>query len=829
MPGNGFVQTITAARSWLRVELRRRWQSLLLLTLLVAIAGATVMASVAGARRGASALARLQNGARPATAVVFANTPNFDWDRVRALPDVHGLSTFLMRYAIYFDGISHDIGVAGRSLDASLSGAFAPVDDQLFRTIEKPELIKGRLYDPARDDEVVVTPRFVDSTGKDVGDTLIVTLPSPAEVRAGLDATSPRLSGPRITMRIVGVARSPWFSDSINSPGGAVLSPGLIARHPVNTVGFAASPVNPSWINALVRLRNGAADLPRFRRSLAAVTGRGDIQVWNLPSRRAEQQHEISFEARCLLAFAAAVLIAALFTIGQAIARYTAGEVAELDALRGLGLTRSQQITLGSAAPVVAAAAGSLLAGAAAVVASRWFPIGTAAFVEPRPGTSIDWLVIALGVVGLTLAISATSVSSAWHAARRSGRAASTQHSSLVAAAARGGAPVPLLVGLRFALERGTGRAALPVRPALVGAVAGVLGIVAALTFANGVNDAADHPRRYGQTFDLGALAGVNTFNFFDPGRVVRTLAVRADVKGVADIRDAIATSATGSGSVVLFSQSSSPKPLEIVLTSGRPPEAANEVVLAPRSLATLHASVGSRIAFHGDRGTATYRVTGIGFVPQGGPNDVYADGGWVTARGYDRILRSFRTRFVAVAAAPGRDLAQLSRALAEQGNAVISAPDGAGLSFDPIQPPIEVLQLRQVRALPTVLGVFLAILAVAAIGHALATAVRRRAPELAVLRALGMTPRQCRTAVITQATVTALFGLLVGIPLGIALGRTVWRAVADYTPLQYVAPAAAWIMAIAIPSTLVLAIALAALPGRRAARLRVTQVLRAE
>jgi ABC-type lipoprotein release transport system permease subunit len=136
---------------------------------------------------------------------------------------------------------------------------------------------------------------------------------------------------------------------------------------------------------------------------------------------------------------------------------------------------------------------------------------------------------------------------------------------------------------------------------------------------------------------------------------------------------------------------------------------------------------------------------------------------------------------------------------------------------------------VRQVRALPGLLGAFLGLLAAGAIGHSLATAARRRAPELAVLRALGLTPRQCRWAVITQATAIAAIGLAFGVPLGLALGRSVWRAVADYTPLQYVTPVTWRFLLICVPATLVLANLLAAWPARRAARLQVTQVLRSE
>jgi ABC-type lipoprotein release transport system permease subunit len=67
------------------------------------------------------------------------------------------------------------------------------------------------------------------------------------------------------------------------------------------------------------------------------------------------------------------------------------------------------------------------------------------------------------------------------------------------------------------------------------------------------------------------------------------------------------------------------------------------------------------------------------------------------------------------------------------------------------------------VRVLPRALGAFLVLLALGTVGHALATAVRRR-HDVAVLRALGMTRRQSQGVVVTQASVLAVAGLLFGI-----------------------------------------------------------------
>jgi ABC-type antimicrobial peptide transport system permease subunit len=82
---------------------------------------------------------------------------------------------------------------------------------------------------------------------------------------------------------------------------------------------------------------------------------------------------------------------------------------------------------------------------------------------------------------------------------------------------------------------------------------------------------------------------------------------------------------------------------------------------------------------------------------------------------------------------------------------------------------------------------------------------------------------------VVTQATVLAVVGLLVGVPLGLALGRVLWRLVADITPLQYETPLALLALLLAAPVALLVANALAAWPGRQAARLRIAHVLRAE
>ena len=265
-------------------------------------------------------------------------------------------------------------------------------------------------------------------------------------------------------------------------------------------------------------------------------------------------------------------------------------------------------------------------------------PIGAASLLEPSPGISADWLVLGVGGAVIPLLVLAGSVAVA-AAALAAGRVARPARRSAIALGlARAGAPVPVVVGSRFAFEAGRGRSAVPVRPALAGAIVGVLGVLAAFTFTAGVTDAANHPERFGQTIALETGIG---FNGQSPPRVPQALAAVArdpDVTGLNDARIAVAYS----GNISLTTYSIAPvagKQIPVVLTAGRLPARAGQIVLAPSSARQLGAAVGSVVPVSGGKGTHRYTVTGIGFVPEGSHNG-YAEGAWVTPAGYQQIFR---------------------------------------------------------------------------------------------------------------------------------------------------------------------------------------------
>ena len=388
------------------------------------------------------------------------------------------------------------------------------------------------------------------------------------------------------------------------------------------------------------------------------------------------------------------------------------------------------------------------------------------------------------------------------------------------------GLPLPVVVGLRMALEPGHGRTAVPVRPALVGAVVGVLGVLAALTFRAGVLDAAADPVRFGQTYSLSAWSGFDGEDWYAAAPVQQAWARDPDVLAVNDTRVGVAT--VGATSVTVYTHAPvGSRALPVATLSGRLAAAPDEITIAPGSARASGAEVGDVLAVRARADQPVrMRVTGIALVPEG-PHNGYSEGGWLTGAGYQRLFpdRFFKFHQSLVALRPGADVAAGSSRLAATAAGVAGGP----VELEPPIPPLELTQLRNVRLLPLALGVFLALLGVGATGHALATAVRRRRHDVAVLRALGITRGQSRLVVVAHAATLGAIGLLLGVPLGIALGRTLWRVVADRTPLLYAPPLAPLAVALSVPVALGIAALLASLPARRAARLRLADVLRAE
>jgi ABC-type lipoprotein release transport system permease subunit len=129
------------------------------------------------------------------------------------------------------------------------------------------------------------------------------------------------------------------------------------------------------------------------------------------------------------------------------------------------------------------------------------------------------------------------------------------------------------------------------------------------------------------------------------------------------------------------------------------------------------------------------------------------------------------------------------------------------------------ILNLHRVRNIPFLVVSAVGALAILSLGHLMIVAVRRRRRDLAILRALGATPRWLTAVVHWQATIIAGTVLAIAIPTGSALGRSLYRAFVEHVGARTdVTVPLAWLGATLV-ALLTLANLVAAVPARRTSR----------
>jgi ABC-type antimicrobial peptide transport system permease subunit len=129
----------------------------------------------------------------------------------------------------------------------------------------------------------------------------------------------------------------------------------------------------------------------------------------------------------------------------------------------------------------------------------------------------------------------------------------------------------------------------------------------------------------------------------------------------------------------------------------------------------------------------------------------------------------------------------------------------------------------------PLLFAAALSLFGAATLLHLLLVSVARRHVEAGLLKALGFVRRQVAAAVCWQATTVALAGIAVGVPVGVAAGRVLWRVFATnfgVVPVDVVEPV---LIAALVAGVVAVANLLAAVPALLAARSQPARLLRAE
>jgi putative ABC transport system permease protein len=255
-------------------------------------------------------------------------------------------------------------------------------------------------------------------------------------------------------------------------------------------------------------------------------------------------------------------------------------------------------------------------------------------------------------------------------------------------------------------------------------------------------------------------------------------------------------------------------------VVEGRLPRTPDEVMLGTRNLEHAKLELGDIAVLRLGNTAAGLRVVGRGLFPEFGDAGGLGNGVYMTFAGLKQMLPEARRNVYLVRFREHTDTVAEVRHLRRALDPLPTRSSGE---------PREVAELSDVSGLPTLLGLLLALLIVATLGHTLVTSVRQRRRALAVLRTMGFVRRQIWAAIFWQATTLVLVALVVGVPLGALLGRFAWNVFA--TDLGAIPEARiAWApFLLAIPVGLVLAALLAVLPAWLAGRTRPGAALRAE
>ncbi len=402
-----------------------------------------------------------------------------------------------------------------------------------------------------------------------------------------------------------------------------------------------------------------------------------------------------------------------------------------------------------------------------------------------------------------------------------------------------------MVLGLRRAFEAGNGATAVPVRSGLAGAVLAVAAVTAAATFAVNLDRLVTDPARYGQTWTTSIDAGFGAVPIAD---MVDRYGEDPIVEGMAGINYGELQIEGRAVPVIAFDVLAGE--LGLTILEGREPIGEGELALGTRTLGALDASVDDELTVRTPSGPQQWRVVGRAVFPQfsqGSFNSLGLGTGGVvpgaalqSPYAIEEIEEVLETEddtlgweakdfFVGDRAYNAVVLRAVPASETRLADRVADDPAAITGGVSTQQRPAAISTYADVRGTPVVLALVLSAVAAVLIVHVLLTSVRRRRRELATCRAIGMRGGEVRAIVRWQATLLAGAAVIVGVPVGLGLGRGAWSVFADGlgVPTKVTVPWA-W-LAVAVIGTVVIANLAGLVPARRAGRVPPAVALRAE
>lgn len=794
---------IGTAWYWARAELRRRWRAWLSIAVLVGVGGGLAMGSLAAARRTDTAYPRFLAEARPPD---FVLDPDFEADGAEFLDAVEALPAVANRS----DAQAVALGqiVDGRiSLD-DIGTTIASVDGERFYTSDRVHILEGRMPDPGRVGEVLVSRSAADE-GVAVGDRFTYGALRVEDVFGGRGLTTDdALQVIEVEVTGIGIFPELAVADEALAPDVIMLTPALFRE---------LTPESVLWSRAGIHLEPGAdaGAVQRQIKELASAQG-GDTFFEDRVDITERAQRAIRPYVLALigLGVAGAAFVALLAT--QLVRRTVEQASVDRRVLEALS-AGPRLVSVGTAVPAAVTAVFAVAVAVAAQAAiSAGTPVGPVADIDPDPGVSLDWAVAAPGSLLLLVVCMLPALS-----VRRHSQVARVPAGSLMTWATRAGAPLPLVLGIGRATglgDRGRRRAA---RSGLASIAVAITMLIAVATFGASLAHLVDHPEVHGWNADVGLLAD-GGYGRFD-------LAATADVDGVESLTGGVfgniglgGTTVPGVGLLPIRGELLPP------ILEGRAPQAEGEIAVGRTSMEEIGAAVGDLVEVRiPEQEPMSMTIVGTAVLPGLGPidNDRAALGnGAFIVFPPDAVQSEMGWSLLMADLAPGADREAVVSDL------VAAADEQAGETdvFELFRP-ADIAAFAEVGAVPLALVALFGLVALGSLVHALLVTARAWRRDRAILAALGATPRQLRRSVQWQSIVVVALALVVALPAGAALGRWAWRSLAIEVGIvpDPVVPVGS--LAALVAALLLVALLVTVVPERRAAGHRPVDHLRAE
>lgn len=794
-------------------QLRHRWRSWLAISILIGLVGGVIMAAAAAGRRTESAIP------------TFVADHGFDAEvystqsspKIPRLPEVSAATV----------AFGPDNGQPACACRHPLNPSYFGV--VVLPTKGRPafNLVSGRLPDPSNPYEVVASYTLQQDEGVHLGSVFHVPFYAPSQLSAYNSATGapPKPTGPTVALRVVG-----FEATEFDFPSGSTPSYSLYASQ---AFGRSVLPHVATGYVYFVRLHRGATDLPRFD---AATSALGTAYTQNEDAQVASVEASVHPQAIGWWLLAALAALVGLVVIGQALGRQSIAESADFPTMVALGVERRQLVMLGTARNLVVGLVGALGAVLVATVLSPISPLGEARVAESSTGINFDASVLILGALATVGAVVVLGFWPAVRAARTSrsdDRILDARPSRLAGHLWSLGAPASVVIGVRNAIERRSGGATVPVGSALVGTVLAVIALCGTAVFGASLSHLTATPKLYGDPFQLN-ISDPNSGGVADPG-LLQSLeqdpAVTRITKGIAlpaiSINKAVVGAIAGTaikGHLLLSS------------VAGHTPDATGEIGLGATTMRQAGARLGSIVHVtvqlaSGGRRTVPFRVVGQLSLPVLGNAVSLGSGAVFTLTGYEDA-----------ACPPGPQRAACRKTVLRSTNggvlaSVVPGPRGEvtiNRYFERYRSltalavtPTSLINFGEAVNFPLIFGAILAVFGAATLLHLLVVSVSQRRREVGLLKVVGFVNGQVASTVAWQATTLAVAGIVIGVPTGVVVGGTIWRAFANNLGAVPVSVVPVWLIALLVAGVLVVANLIAVAPALVATRSKPRDLLR--